>query len=292
METPILQNLSKTSILIKSYYIILIFLLSSCSSFENNDKVVVARLGDSYLYEDQVTSIIKSKLSSVDSLTFIKQFINKWAQEELLLQKAVLNINQDQLEIDKRLESYRRSLLIHAYEQKLIEQSLDTLILEDQLESYYNQHTDDYILAGKMTKVIFVKTSIMAPKLDSLESWLFDKDTLLIDAIETYCHQYSKRFYYNPNEWLIWDDFKQVFPSEFDVSTLSLTNNTMILKDSLDVYFIRLLNYKEQGEIAPLEYVKEEIKSILLNQRKIKTVELIKTKLFEDAKQSSRFEIY
>ncbi len=278
--------------MIKSYYIILIFLLSSCSSFENNDKVVIARLGDSYLYEDQVTSIIKSKLSSVDSLTFIKQFINKWAQEELLLQKAVLNINQDQLEIDKRLESYRRSLLIHAYEQKLIEQSLDTLILEDQLESYYNQHTDDYILADKMTKVIFVKTSIMAPKLDSLESWLFDKDTLLIDAIETYCHQYSKRFYYNPNEWLIWDDFKQVFPSEFDVSTLSLTNNTMILKDSLDVYFIRLLNYKEQGEIAPLEYVKEEIKSILLNQRKIKTVELIKTKLFEDAKQSSRFEIY
>ena len=292
METPILQNLSKSYILIKSYYIILIFLLSSCSSFENNDKVVIARLGDSYLYEDQVTSIIKSKLSSVDSLTFIKQFINKWAQEELLLQKAVLNINQDQLEIDKRLESYRRSLLIHAYEQKLIEQSLDTLILEDQLESYYNQHTDDYILADKMTKVIFVKTSIMAPKLDSLESWLFDKDTLLIDAIETYCHQYSKRFYYNPNEWLIWDDFKQVFPSEFDVSTLSLTNNTMILKDSLDVYFIRLLNYKEQGEIAPLEYVKEEIKSILLNQRKIKTVELIKTKLFEDAKQSSRFEIY
>ena len=292
METPILQNLSKTYILIKSYYIILIFLLSSCSSFENNDKVIIARLGDSYLYEDQLTSIIKSKLSPVDSLTFIKQYINKWAQEELLLQKAVLNINQDQLEIDKRLESYRRSLLIHAYEQKLIEQSLDTLILEDQLESYYNQHTDDYILADKMTKVIFVKTSIMAPKLDSLESWLFDKDTLLIDAIETYCHQYSKRFYYNPNEWLIWDDFKQVFPSEFDVSTLSLTNNTMILKDSLDVYFIRLLNYKEQGEIAPLEYVKEEIKSILLNQRKIKTVELIKTKLFEDAKQSSRFEIY
>tara|TARA_B100000614_G_scaffold123230_1_gene110372 strand:- start:301 stop:1101 length:801 start_codon:yes stop_codon:yes gene_type:complete len=266
--------------------------LSSCSSFENNDKVIIARLGDSYLYEDQLTSIIKSKLSPVDSLTFIKQYINKWAQEELLLQKAVLNINQDQLEIDKRLESYRRSLLIHAYEQKLIEQSLDTLILEDQLESYYNQHTDDYILADKMTKVIFVKTSIMAPKLDSLESWLFDKDTLLIDAIETYCHQYSKRFYYNPNEWLIWDDFKQVFPGEFDVSTLSLTNNTMILKDSLDVYFIRLLNYKEQGEIAPLEYVKEEIKSILLNQRKIKTVELIKTKLFEDAKQSSRFEIY
>ena len=278
--------------MIKSYYIILVFLLSSCSSFDNNDEVLIARLGDSYLYEHQVTSLINSKLSSVDSLTFIQQYINNWAQEELLLQKAVLNINQDQLEIDKRLESYRRSLLIHAYEQKLIEQSLDTLILENQLQSYYNQHADDYILADKIMKVIFVKTSIMAPKLDSLETWLFDKDTLLIDAIETYCHQYSKRFYYNSKEWLMWNDFKQVFSEELDISTLSMTNNTMILKDSLDVYFIRIMNLKEQGEIAPIEYVKEEIKSILLNQRKLKTVEVIKTKLFEDAKQYNQFEIY
>ena len=292
MEIATQQNLSKRYILIKSYYIILVFLLSSCSSFDNNDEVLIARLGDSYLYEHQVTSLINSKLSSVDSLTFIQKYINNWAQEELLLQKAVLNINQDQLEIDKRLESYRRSLLIHAYEQKLIEQSLDTLILEDQLQSYYNQHADDYILADKITKVIFVKTSIMAPKLDSLETWLFDKDTLFIDAIETYCHQYSKRFYYNPYEWLMWDDFKQVFSGELDISTLSMINNTMILKDTLDVYFIRIIKLKEQGEIAPLEYVKEQIKSILLNQRKLKTVEVIKTKLFEDAKQSNQFEIY
>ena len=82
------------------------------------------------------------------------------------------------------------------------------------------------------------------------------------------------------------------FLEKLDISTLSMTNNTMILKDSLDVYFIRLMNLKEQGEIAPIEYVKEEIKSILLNQRKLKTVEVIKTKLFEDAKQSNQFEIY
>ena len=69
-------------------------------------------------------------------------------------------------------------------------------------DDHYNHHADDYILADKISKVIFVKTSIMAPKLDSLETWLFDEDTLFIDAIETYCHQYSKRFYYNSNEWL------------------------------------------------------------------------------------------
>ncbi len=278
--------------MIKSYYFIVVLLLSSCSNFETNDKVLLARLGDSYLYEHQVKSMINSNLSAVDSSIFIQQYINNWAKEELLLKKAALNINQDQLEIDKRLESYRRSLLIHAYEQKLIEQSLDTIVLKDQLQLYYRQHVDDYLLADKIIKVIFVKTSIIAPKLDSLKSWLFDNDTLYIDAIETYCHQYAKRFYYNPNEWLIWSDFQQIFSNELDISSLSMKNNTMILKDTLDIYFIRLINLRDQGEIAPLEYVKEEIKSILLNQRKLKTVEVIKTKLFEDAKQSNQFEIY
>ena len=278
--------------MIKSYYFIVVLLLSSCSNFETNDKVLLARLDDSYLYEHQVKSMINSNLSAVDSSIFIQQYINNWAKEELLLKKAALNINQDQLEIDKRLESYRRSLLIHAYEQKLIEQSLDTIVLKDQLQLYYRQHVDDYLLADKIIKVIFVKTSIIAPKLDSLKSWLFDNDTLYIDAIETYCHQYAKRFYYNPNEWLIWSDFQQIFSNELDISSLSMKNNTMILKDTLDIYFIRLINLRDQGEIAPLEYVKEEIKSILLNQRKLKTVEVIKTKLFEDAKQSNQFEIY
>ena len=279
--------------MIKSfYYIFIVVILSSCSFFERTDDILLARLGDSYLYESEVKSLYNSELTAVDSLAFRQQYINNWAQQELLLQKAVLNINQEELEIEERLEAYRRSLLIHAYEQKLIQQSVDTLVLLDHLQAYYEQHTDDYLLADKIIKVMFVKASVMAPKLDSLEIWLFDKDTLDIDRIEAYCHQYSKRFYNNPDEWLTWKDFEEVFPSEFDISLLSMKKNTMLLKDTLDVYLLRLMDVKEQAEIAPLEYVEEEIKSILLYQRKLKTVEVIQTKLLEDAKQAKQFEIY
>jgi len=274
------------------YYIFIVIILSSCSFFERTDDILLARLGDSYLYESDVKSLHNSELTTSDSLAFRQQYINNWAQQELLLQKAVLNINQEELEIEERLEAYRRSLLIHAYEQKLIQQSVDTLVLLDHLQAYYEQHTDDYLLADKIIKVMFVKASVMAPKLDSLEIWLFDKDTLDIDRIEAYCHQYSKRFYNNPDEWLTWKDFEEVFPSEFDISLLSMKKNTMLLKDTLDVYLLRLMDVKEQAEIAPLEYVEEEIKSILLYQRKLKTVEVIQTKLLEDAKQAKQFEIY
>ena len=275
-----------------SCYIFSIILVSSCSFMQRSDDILLARLGDAYLYESEVKSLQMTNLSSVDSTAIIQQYIQNWAQEELLLQKAVLNINQNELEIDKRLEAYRRSLLIHAYEQKLIQQQLDTLVLIDELETYYNQHTDDYILGTKIAKVVFVKASTMAPKLDSLKHWLFNEDSIDTDKIESYSHQYAKRFYNNPSEWITWADFENIFPTEFNISSLSMKKNTMSLEDTLHVYLVRLMDVKEQGEIAPLEYVEEEIKSILLNQRKLKTVGIIQHKLLEDAKNSKQFEIY
>jgi len=274
-------------------HILLLCILSSCSFFQSHSgDTLLARVGDSHLYESEINSLQSNEFSSADSLMFKQQYINSWAKQELLLQKAVLNINQEGLEIEKRLEAYRRSLMIHAYEQKLIQQGMDTLVLDEQLQNYYEQHTEDYLLSEKILKVMFLKASQMAPKLDSISDWFFDKDTLRLDLIEAYSHQYAKRFYNNPKEWLTWEDFEDIFPSDLDISRLSAKKNTMLIKDSLDVYLVRLHHLKEQGQIAPLEYVSDEIKSILLNQRKLKTLEVIQSKLLEDAKKSKQFEIY
>ena len=266
--------------------------MSSCSLFERTDDILLARLGDSYLYESEVKSILNSSLSSTDSLAFIQQYIQNWAKEELLLEKAELNIDLGELDIEQRLEDYRKSLLIHAYEQKLIQQSNDTLISFDALTTYFQEHSDDFILAENIVQPMLVRVSEVAPELDSLETWVFSKDSLDLDAIEAYAHQYAKRFYYNPNEWLNWREFMESIPSVKENDSFFEHSNTLKLKDSLDVYFVRLFDLKEQGEIAPLEYVQEEIKSILLNQKKLRTVDVIQSKLLEDAKKSKQFEIY
>jgi len=239
-----------------------------------------------------VKSILNTDVSSADSLAFIQQYIHNWAQEELLLQKAELNIDFSEFDIDKRLEDYRRSLLIHAYEQKLIRQNIDTIVSTEVLQEYYSQHSDDYILAESVVQLMLLKVSVIAPELDSIKDLVFAKDSLNVDAIEAYAHQYSKRFYYNPNEWLTWRSFEAFLPEVTEKKNLFKQSNTLYLKDSLDVYFVRLFDQKDQGEIAPIEYVEEEIKSILLNQNKLKTVDVIQSKLLEDAKKSKQFEIY
>ena len=274
------------------HYTIVLTILSSCSLFERTDDILLARLDDAYLYESDVNSLLYKDLSSADSLAFIQQYIYNWAQEELLLKKAELNIDFSEFDIEQRLEDYRRSLLIHAYEQKLIKQNNDTLIESTSIQNYYQQHADDYILAEDIVKLMMVKVSEIAPELDSIKHWVFTKDSLNLEAIEAYAHQYAKRFYYNPNEWLNWREFVAFLPETSSNSSFFKQSNTLHLKDSLDVYFVRLFDRRIQGEIAPVEYVQEEIKSILLNQKKLKTVDVIQSKLLEDAKRSKQFEIY
>lgn len=268
----------------------MLFIMSSCSLFERTDDILLARLGDSELHKSDV--VLPSHLSSSDSLAFVQQYITNWAKEELIFNKAKLNINAETLEIEKRLEAYRRSLLIHAYEQKLIEQQLDTIISLSDIQSYFDDHSQDYILADTITKIMYLHLSAVAPKLDSIIDLVFDKDTINFNAIEEYAHQYSKRYYYNENEWLQWSDLQKLAPKSEEVLRLSEKNYTMLAEDSLDVYLIRLLDIRQQGEIAPLKYVEEEIKSILLNQRKLKTIDIIQNKLFEDAKKSKQFQTY
>ena len=55
-------------------------------------------------------------------------YIDKWVRNQLLLEKAVLNLDQDRHEIRKQLEEYRTFLLINKYQQELILQKLDTII--------------------------------------------------------------------------------------------------------------------------------------------------------------------
>ncbi len=274
----------------KKYYILLVLILSSCFFNDRSDDILLARVGDSKLYYHELT--IPNNLLSSDSMAFIQQYIYNWAQEELILQKAELNIDTKNLNLEKRLEDYRRSLLIHAYEQSLIQQGLDTLVTQQEMRDYHNLHKEDYILSKKIAQILFLQLSNLAPELDAIKNQVLNADTLDLNAIEEYAHLYSKRYYYNKSEWLDWSDVINVIPNTNYLQDLSLKNNTMQINDSLDVYLIRLIDVRGINEIAPLEFVQQEIKSILLNQRKLKTIDYIQSKLLEDAKQSQQFEIY
>ena len=70
-----------------SSFLILLFVV--CCQNKTTNRVELARVFDHYLYLDEVPMIP----NSVDSIMFTYNYIDQWATQKLLIQKAELNLD-------------------------------------------------------------------------------------------------------------------------------------------------------------------------------------------------------
>src|SRR5690349_6357840 len=127
---------------LKNIFVILILLaLASCSFFKKKkvaDADAIARVNDEYLYASDIQSLTRS-MTGQDSIEILKKYAENWVRKKLLLQKAIENIPEDDLDVTKKIEDYRESLLLYEYEKALINQKLDTVIRSAELNDWYEK---------------------------------------------------------------------------------------------------------------------------------------------------------
>ena len=86
----------------------------------------VAKVNSSVLYATDLKQISQNGLSKSDSLAFVQTFVNNWAYSEIFYQQAVNYLTEEELNIDKELEDYKKELLTYKFQTKLINEKLDT----------------------------------------------------------------------------------------------------------------------------------------------------------------------
>ena len=109
---------------------------------------VVARVGDHKLLKSSLAAYIPSGVSPEDSLALARQYINAWAEELLLVDMAESRLSKEEKDVSRELEEYRRTLLKYRYEERFINERLDTLISDEQVRTYYKEHTDKFSWTG------------------------------------------------------------------------------------------------------------------------------------------------
>ena len=76
-----------------SFVLLLLFSLSSCrNAVEHGGKTPVVQVGNRYLYQEDIASLLPYGLSVADSLAFVRDFTRKWLEEQVLYEKAEHNI--------------------------------------------------------------------------------------------------------------------------------------------------------------------------------------------------------
>ena len=88
--------------------------LSSCEYFkQDNIRIPVARVNDSYLYQKDIKNLTFDNTSKEDSTLIVTNFINRWATKQLLIDQSIINLPQEKQDAYNNLvNQYKTDLYI------------------------------------------------------------------------------------------------------------------------------------------------------------------------------------
>ena len=208
------------------------------------------------------------------------------------MKKAEQDLSEKQKDISREINEYRTTLLIHRFEEELIKHRLDTVVTQQNIETYYNQYQSEFRLKNCYVKTIYVKIPKSSPDFTKIEKWYrSDKEDELND-LEDYCFQNGLDFNFD-NFWMKFDELIDKIGYEVSAKDVFLNRHHYIRHiDSVYRFYVRIKEYKLVNDIAPLQIVQNDIKKIILNSRKIKLIEEVEMGIYQDAKEKNEINVY
>ncbi len=272
-------------------FVLCLGMLFSCSSNVKDDKAV-AKVGSKYLYFSEMNYIFPKGCSKADSLSLAKLFIEKWISTQLLLKKAELNLSDEQLNISKEIETYRTSLLIYKYEDQYLQEKLDTLVSDMEIQKYYDANAANFVSDEYAVKAHYLKVPENAPKIYNVKRWyLSDKEKDIQDLVQ-YCSDNAVMYEDFGNEWVSWTKIQNNLPRQEEATRQMMNSDRIEQQDGGFVYLVRLIEKKAPGDTAPLVFVRDKVKNIIINKRKLNFISELETKIYNDGLAKKQFEIY
>ena len=214
----------------KTFILMLLpLLLASCNAISSliHDDDVVARVGRTKLYKSEVERFIPNMIPAEDSTRLAEQYINTWAMDLLYLDVAETQLTKEELDVTADLEDFRRSLLKYRYEQRYINDRLDTLITEDQIRQYYTAHADDFELKRPVLKVRFVDVMKDSPNIDAILKMMSSMEYDDIQRADTLAKSTALRWFDSAETWMDAGELAKSFGLDWE-SMLSHLKGDMI----------------------------------------------------------------
>jgi hypothetical protein len=265
----------------------------SCNRREVIEEKPLVRVFDKYLYPSNLNDIIPANVSPSDSSILVNDYIDKWIRKQLLVRRAEMNLTDEEKNVDKQLENYRTSLLIFKYEQSLIKQKLDTIIDMEEIEKYYSDNPANFLLNKNIVKAVYLKVPRNAPELWNLRRWYRSDTDENLKKLEAYAFQYAEDYDYFNDDWIDFSEIEKNLPVKIDRPQSFLKYRKYYeVKDSTYFYFLNLKDYRLLGSVAPLNYVIQDIRTIIMNKRKIQLVNRLESNIYNDALNRGYFTIY
>ena len=141
-------------------------------------------------------------------------------------------------------------------------------------------------------KCLYIKVPKKSKKLKEIRRNYYIKDEKMIDKIMSLAQKEASTFYYNPEEWIYFDELLKQIPALDKYSKVDFIKKKkkVTLEINDEIYFVNVYDFLIKDGTSPLSFEKDKIKSILLNQRANNLRKKMEQDLYEDGIKNNLIE--
>ena len=280
--------------IIRSIYFSYIVILLSVSCKNESKELKLARFNDIFLYQSELINEIPITLNEKDSAIFADNYIHKWLVDQMIMEKSEEMIPLKFNNVEKKINKYKRSLITYEFEQFYINKRLDTSINSLEINDYYTSHLDDFVLNDYVVKCMYMKVPKKSKILKEVKKNYHIKNEKMVDQMMKIGQKENVKFYYNPEEWIFFDDLLKELPILENYSKVEFIKKKKktIIEYNDYIYFVNIFDYIIKNGTSPLSFETNKIKSIILNQRSRDLRKKLRLDLYDDGMKNNYIEKY
>lgn len=269
--------------------------LCSCTTISSivHEDEVVAKVGNYKLYKSELDKYVPEFVSPEDSANLAMQYINTWATDLLYEQVATEQLSKAEKDVTAELDDYRRSLLKFRYEQRYVNDRLDTLVTDQQIQTFYDAHKEQFQLDRPVLKVRFVDVMKDSPSRNNLLKLMSSDDYDDIVAADSLARSAALRYFDSSDTWIDAIVLAKEFGVDYETMLKHMSGDFIKIEpegrsDLLAAYVCDIQLFGD----APLDYCTETIRDLIISSRKHDLLNSLERDLLTNAISRKHFVIY
>lgn len=282
--------------IVKNWGVILVIAaaMTGCGQEHNHKgKTPLVEVSGEFLYKEDLQAALPLNISKDDSVLFAEHYIRNWIEDALLFDKAEGNI-PDNDKISKLVENYRRALIMHTYQEELVNQKLANDISEEEINAYYEKNKELFRLDNPLVKGLFIKVPLSSPDLGNVRVWYRKNNQDVIEKLEKYSLRNAVSYDYFYDRWTsVPDVAAKITLKVLDTDANYLDKNRNVeVKDTAFCYFLHIEDFLGKDKQKPLDFARDEIKEILINLKRVEFINKVKEDLYQRASDRNKIIYY
>ena len=271
----------------------MILSLASCrQKVEHGGKHPLVQVGNEFLYQEDLEQALPYGVSGSDSVKFAQEFVQKWVEEQLLYEKAKRNVRGDE-RIERMVEEYHRSLVMNHYELRLLQQKISEELPEEDLQRYYEDNKQLFILEESVIKGVFIKAPLASPGLKELKKWYKENSDEALEQLEKHAFRHAIIYESFYEHWMPVSELEgKVIVNLAEISENFDNQRDIEVKDKEYCYLLHIEEFVAKGEVKPYDLARHEIIDLLANYRKVELMNKVKQDLYNESMEMGRIKYY